>query len=996
MGLLKGFELENQTGFEQLPAAEPVLPAPGIFETGAAVFRRNRAGVDWGLNQSRYENDAQAEIMGELRQRGYEVPNYSITAARLNRQRMARGDQPNALAMQSVNADDALWAAVAAERRRDPKFLSGYGDVRDLTSLTASMIRRRQRDVAAEEPTIARAGTGTRIAAELGGGIVAGMLDPTSYIPVGGGAKAGLSAGRQILDVGLKEAFANVAVTAATEPLVRDDAVRLGQERDIGDTLTDLAVAGGTGFVIGGGFKALDVALPEVRERAIAKLFDRLPEAVQRRMIEAGTLDQRVEAEAFHAAVPPDYRTVDERAAVSTVNADADVRESNPFVASPAGDMAHGQRLSAAVDALLSGEPIPGFVPPKRPSLRSSTALSSDNRDIAGRIIMAESGGNPKARNPVPGQTASGLGQFTDESWLSGVKRWFPSRARGRTDAELLALKTDPVFGRRMTERAVESYAQILNNAGYEANATNSYLMHFLGPRRAIDMLRAAPSLPIERFLPEAVIKANEKVLRGKTVGDVRAWAAERIGAEDGGAPEIRDVDSEDGLQLRPDQFDSAADRRAAETALYGSERGPFGPIYRDVAGDWNATVDRLMSAKNGEVPAALHHPEIGDIDVVWGNADMGLRHIIEKHGHELAGELVQRLPELIDRMKIARQTDQRISLQGDEARVGVRLDWDGREKRWLVTAFENDPSPTDVTRTGDGGRDGSPGLGSGGTIGGKGRARKRSRPNRPVDLLTQIARWGGLRDDEKNDFAGTAGLGGRMTSSGKVLRQGGLSVDRLGERLWEAGWFGPPNVADRPTLDEVIDLVEEAARGDKVYHPEERAAIAEQLRALDDGSDEIEQMIAAAADDLGVQVDPAVAAEAEARIRRGEEPDDALIGAINDRMFDEAAADATAAGGEMTDITPAMSDADWQKLDEARGSLDRFDDPEGQAAIEQAMSIEHDLRMAMAAEPDERFVLDDSGERRSIAEILEEADREAAAAEAMRACMIPPKGASE
>jgi hypothetical protein len=70
------------------------------------------------------------------------------------------------------------------------------------------------------------------------------------------------------------------------------------------------------------------------------------------------------------------------------------------------------------------------------------------------------------------------------------------------------------------------------------------------------------------------------------------------------------------------------------------------------------------------------------------------------------------------------------------------------------------------------------------------------------------------------------------------------------------------------------------------------------------------------------------------------------------------------------------------------------FDDPHGEGAARQIESLEHDLRMAVDADPDLMVRLGDDGEPRALADILKEQDEEAAAIAAARACMAPVKAA--
>lgn len=992
MSLLNGFALEQDAGLAQLPQAEPPIRETGFLENVAAGFRADRAGPDMGSNNARYTFDVHGRIADALRQRGYSLDNYSVVAARLNRQRLARGDQPDFLAMMSVDADGAMWRALAAERKKDPAFLADLVDVRDLDSLDRHVVVARNRDLATAEE-VQRGATGLGKAGALIGGLGGELTKPETFIPIGGGATATASVGRQILSAAVREAAANAVVTVVGEPLVGIDAERLGIDRTMGDFAADVAMSAGAGAVLGGGLKTVEIgarrlpgAVADTREALLGRYFDSLPESVQRRMLEAGTLDQRADAAIVPELLGADRLTPDERAAVHVLNYDADVRESSPFKPSPEADKLHGQRLAAAIDALNAGEPLPQFTPTRRPAFGSQTALSSNKRDIAARIIMAESGGKATARNPVPGQSASGLGQFIDETWLSGIKKWFPAVARGKTDDQLLALKTDPLLGRQMTERAVEEYGRVLGRVGLPVTADNAYLIHFLGPRRGLAMIHAPAVVEVRRLLPADVIAANRRVLEGKTVGDVKAWAAQQMGQE---APSHLDFapDAGDGVELRAEQFHDDGERRAAETVLYGSDRGPFGPIHRDLAGDWSATVERLRTAGTGEVPGALEHPEVGPIDVIWGNEKGGLRHVIEKHP-----EIVADLPELLSTMDVVQRSPNRIQLADAEHHATVRLDYDGEQKSWLLTAFRRDETPAraEDRRAGAGEQDGSPALGAARNIGSGRRRGKPPRDEGPTDLLTQIARWGGVRNDEGHDLARTGGLGNRMTRGGRVLTRNGLSIDQLGERLWEAGWF-----RERPEVADVLDLIDEAVSLGKLYRPEDRPIVAERLRALDDGSDEILSMLSDAARLQGVDPDPELLADAMARMRRGEDADDALIGAINGRFRDEMAASADE-GVATPDPAGMMEAADWNRVGELRDSLSGWDDPDGLAAVDQAMSIEHDLRMALEAEGDQRFLLDDGGDDRSLGQILDDADKDAAAADAMRACLTPMNGAVE
>lgn len=142
-------------------------------------------------------------------------------------------------------------------------------------------------------------------------------------------------------------------------------------------------------------------------------------------------------------------------------------------------------------------------------------------------IVSAESGGNPNAQNPR--SSASGLGQFIDATWLDTIKAARPDLAQGKSDQELLALKTDPVLSRQMTGAYAAQNGEILSKAGHPVTPGTTYLAHFAGPQGAVSVLSADPSAPVSSVLTPAAIKANP-FLQGMTAGDLRAWADRKMG----------------------------------------------------------------------------------------------------------------------------------------------------------------------------------------------------------------------------------------------------------------------------------------------------------------------------------------------------------------------------------------------------------------------------------------------------------------------------------
>jgi hypothetical protein len=144
-------------------------------------------------------------------------------------------------------------------------------------------------------------------------------------------------------------------------------------------------------------------------------------------------------------------------------------------------------------------------------------------------------------------------------------------------------------------------------------------------------------------------------------------------------------------LAQTPKSEGDIANARARFEAEGGTING-FGPVFEDVRGDYAAAVRKLAQAQDGEAPGVLRHPEIGEIALPWGKAGTG-----DSDGEGLAKllrfhpDVVDDLPDMIAGMSIRSRTPRRVQLESATHRAGVRLDYDGAQKTWLLTAFKKD-----------------------------------------------------------------------------------------------------------------------------------------------------------------------------------------------------------------------------------------------------------------------------------------------------------------
>jgi len=146
-----------------------------------------------------------------------------------------------------------------------------------------------------------------------------------------------------------------------------------------------------------------------------------------------------------------------------------------------------------------------------------------------GKIITVESKGDPNAKNP--NSSAEGLGQFTNDTWVSMISKYRPDLMVGRTEAEVLGLRTDPALSVEMTKNYTRENAEGLAKAGFPVNESTLYLSHFLGLGGAKKMLNApADALASEVAGGDATTR-NQSILGGtKTAADVLSWASKKMG----------------------------------------------------------------------------------------------------------------------------------------------------------------------------------------------------------------------------------------------------------------------------------------------------------------------------------------------------------------------------------------------------------------------------------------------------------------------------------
>ncbi len=223
-------------------------------------------------------------------------------------------------------------------------------------------------------------------------------------------------------------------------------------------------------------------------------------------------------------------------------------------------------------------------------ALRSASNKTGVDFNYLVNTAQRESNFDPAAKAST--SSATGLFQFTSETWLNVLDRYGAKhgvKTDGLSRDALLEMRKDAGLSATMAAELAGENGKILSRKlGREATSAELYAAHFMGPRDAARLIRAArdnqPGVAAEMF-PRAAL-ANANVFRGadgakltppqlysKLTGvDVALADAGRIAA--GFAPPVAPANSAILLQA---QLGTAALNSSLMTALLGFQEDKKG-----------------------------------------------------------------------------------------------------------------------------------------------------------------------------------------------------------------------------------------------------------------------------------------------------------------------------------------------------------------------------------------------------------------------------------
>lgn len=172
----------------------------------------------------------------------------------------------------------------------------------------------------------------------------------------------------------------------------------------------------------------------------------------------------------------------------------------------------------------------PTTAPSEQPEEKPKTENEATESDIDAylyRLMMAESAGKPRAKNPR--SSALGPYQFINSTFIGVVDRHFADEVEGMSQAEILALRTDMEFARRAAIAFNDDNAKYLEERGVKPTFAHLRLSHLLGAPTAVRVLRAHPKTRLTKLLSSAVIRANP-FMRRMTVSRLVSWSEGEVG----------------------------------------------------------------------------------------------------------------------------------------------------------------------------------------------------------------------------------------------------------------------------------------------------------------------------------------------------------------------------------------------------------------------------------------------------------------------------------
>ncbi len=131
-----------------------------------------------------------------------------------------------------------------------------------------------------------------------------------------------------------------------------------------------------------------------------------------------------------------------------------------------------------------------------------------------------------------------------------------------------------------------------------------------------------------------------------------------------------------------------------------------FGTNYAEFALKPKEALNKLLEERSGQVAGAMYRDDLGGIDFVWGNENLGIEHILKRRIEQYqrkgltseqaelrATNLIKLIPEVLEKgIKVDKKDKSKINYEYKGLLVALRDTWQGEKlkNKWVITSFED------------------------------------------------------------------------------------------------------------------------------------------------------------------------------------------------------------------------------------------------------------------------------------------------------------------
>lgn len=291
--------------------------------------------------------------------------------------------------------------------------------------------------------------------------------------------------------------------------------------------------------------------------------------------------------------------------------------------------------------------------------------------------------------------------KVAEASLANAEKRLKAAKAlkeKGETPEELLRSIKDNEAAVAEAQRTVDAWKAIVGEKSRREEAVRAEAER-IATEKAEEERKAAEERERAEKEEKARIEAEKK--------EAERIAAEKAEEEARVEAEKKAEEERVAKQKAEEKAEEAeSDKEEAEKRMDDEEPKPvgsgvFGNIYNQFKGKVKEAFDFLMKHKGGDLLGVFHRKDVGDIDLVWGDENGGLAHILNKHvgeGKSFANvdEAMSHIQNIIETGKNDFEDGDKIVFRKGSELVTVRKNFreGGKkiaDKNWVLTAYDKE-----------------------------------------------------------------------------------------------------------------------------------------------------------------------------------------------------------------------------------------------------------------------------------------------------------------